>query len=207
MNMKTRFATACLLAVMPAMAWGNIIPTGTSITGTGPYVWTYNLQLARDGNVNSGLPPTPALVPHENIGFAGFVTIYDFAGYIDGSCTGPSGWVCTAQDVGFTPDDVLPTDNRAITNLTWAYLSGPTLTGQPAGLDLGMFSASSMYGDATLVHYVSRTIKNQGPAIGTIADNVGSTHAPVDVPEPSVLALSGLALALAGTLARRRRAA
>ena len=109
---------ALLLAVTPALAWGNIIPTGTTITGTGPYVWTYELQLARDGNVNSGPAPTLNPVAHEDTSIPGFLTIYDFAGYIDGTCTGPSGWTCMVQDVGFTPDDVLPTDLPGIPNLT-----------------------------------------------------------------------------------------
>ena len=114
-------------------AWANVIPTGTGITGSGPYVWTYDLSLASDQNVNSGTAPTVNPVPRNILGAGGFFTIYDFAGYVSGSCTGPTGWTCTAQDLGFTPSDVLPNDSAAIVNLTWAYTSGPTLLGQPNG--------------------------------------------------------------------------
>ena len=110
------------------IASANIIPTSTTITGpvSGLFTWTYDLRLSADQNVNSGTAPTINPVPHTNLTFAGFITIYDFAGYQAGSCAGPAGWTCTAQNLGFTPDDVSPTDNPNIVNITWAYTTGPT---------------------------------------------------------------------------------
>lgn len=196
--MTKRFPLVALLALtVSTVAMANIIPTSTTITGTGPYTWTYDLQLSSDQNVNSGFAPVVNPVPHLNLSFAGFLTIYDFAGYIGGSCTAPSGWTCTAQNVGFTPDDVVPTDNPNIVNLTWAYTFGPTLLGQPNGIDLGLFSAQSLYGIPTLVSYSARGIANSGPQIGTIADNVGNTQGPAPTPEPATLAMLGTGL-LAG---------
>lgn len=193
--MKHIFAVA-LLAVAPGITWANIIPTGTTITGAGPFTWSYSLELSQDQNVNSGPAPTTAVVPHTNLDVGGFITIYNFAGYIAGSCVGPAGWTCSARKVGFTPDDVAPIDNAAIENITWVYTSGPTLLGQPDGQNLGLFSANSIYSQAHLVSYAARGIKNNGASIGTIADNVGNTRGPVGLPEPASLALAGLGLML-----------
>jgi hypothetical protein len=197
-----KISLTCLIALNPMLAMANIIPTGTTIIGSGPYTWTYNLQLSRDQDAESGLAPVGNPVPHTNLSFGSFLTIFDFAGYVDGTCTGPSGWVCQVQSVGFTPDDTMPNDNPALPNLTWTYTTGPLLGGNPTGLDLGSFSAESIYNDVGLVSYAGRGVKNTGASEGTIADNVGTTRAPVapvaPVPEPGTLALAGLALALLG---------
>lgn len=190
-----------------AVAMANIIPTSTTITGTGPFTWTYDLQLSRDQNVNSGTAPTTNPVPHTNLTFGGFLTIYDFAGYLPGTCAGPTGWTCTAQNVGFTPDDVVPTDNPGVVDITWAYTSGPAILGQPAGEDLGLFSAQSMFGKATQVSYASRGIANSGPQVGTIADNVGNTQGPSAVPEPGSVLSIGLGLVLLGIVRRKAKSA
>lgn len=193
-----KLSISCLLALAPIVAAANIIPTLTTITGAGPFTWNYNLQLSSDQDAAPGLPPAENPVPHENLSFGSFLTVYDFAGYVAGTCTGPSGWVCTTQNTGFTPDDVIPQDNPAIVNLTWAYTSGPLITGQPNGADLGFFSAQSIYSEDTQVSYAARGVKNNGGSAGTIADNVGNTRGPraLEVPEPTSLALAGLALGL-----------
>ncbi len=188
-----------LALTLSTVAMANIIPTSTTIAGTGPYTWIYNLQLSKDQNVNSGFAPTSNPVPHANLTFAGFFTIYDFAGYVAGSCAGPAGWTCTAQKLGFTPDDVVPTDNANIFNITWAYTTGSTILGQPSGVGLGNFSAQSIYDTPTLVSYSGRGIANSGPQIDTIADNVGNTQGPSSTPEPATLALLGTGI-LAGAI-------
>ena len=200
-----RLSLVCLLALAPLAASANIIPTGTSITGTGPFLWTYNLQLSDDQDVKAGLPPSSPTVPHNNLSFGSFLTIYDFAGYVAGSCGGPAGWVCTAQALGYTPDDTLPNDDATLMNLTWVYTTGATINGTPGNVDLGNFFAQSIYDSVALVSYTARGVNNRGASAGTNADNVGTVSAPValTVPEPGSLALAGLGLL--GLVALRSR--
>jgi hypothetical protein len=203
-----RFSLLCLLALtLSTVAMANIIPTSTTITGTGPFTWTYDLQLSKDQNINSGMAPISNPVPHDNLTFAGFLTIYDFAGYVNGSCSAPTGWSCTAQNLGFTPNDVMPSDNPNIVNLTWSYLSGPTIMGQPQGVDLGLFSAQSIYNAPTMVSYTARGIANAGPQVGSIADNVGNTQGPTPTPEPATLGLLGVGLTFLGGLQTKVKSA
>ena len=197
-----RFREICALGLMLCgVARANIIPTGTTISGTGPFTWTYAFQLSQDQNADSGLPPAANPVPHNNVAFGSFLTIFDFAGYVTGTCSGPVGWTCMAQNTGFTPDDVSPFDNPGVVNLTWTYTSGPTLLGQPGGLALGLFSAVSTSNFPILVSYAARGVANAGSAVGTIADNVGQTQGPLSlgqdevVPEPITLLSIGIGLA------------
>jgi hypothetical protein len=205
-----RVTVVLLLAMtLCAVTWAGIIPTSTLITGTGPFAWTYDLQLSTDQNVNSGVAPTTNPVPHSNLTFGGFFTIYDFAGYVAGSCSGPSGWTCTAQNVGFTPDDVVPTDNPNVLNITWVYTTGATLVGT-GGLDLGLFSARSTINTPTLVSYAARGVENSGLQVGTIGDSVGETQGPASassVPEPLTLLSTGLGLVLLRTRRKTRNSA
>lgn len=182
--------------LLPLSATANIIPSVQSVVGTGPYTWTYRLDLSADQDVRSGPLPAGPTVSSSNLSFGSFLTIFDFQGYVDGSCSSPTGWVCLVQNLGYTPSDVAPDDDADVVNLTWLYASGPDITGLPNGVDLGIFSAQSIWGDEGLVSYAGRGIKNSGLSAGTVAANVGKVSGPQGqaVPEPGSLALAGLAL-------------
>jgi hypothetical protein len=184
-------------------AQADIIVVNPVVTGSGPFVWSYDFLLSSNQDVNSGVaPPTNPVSSDLTIG--GFATIYDFAGYVAGSCAGPAGWTCTAQNVGYTPDTLVPTDNPNITNITWAYTSGPTIDGVSPFVDLGLFLATSLYSTPIQVSYTGRGILNTGPGAGTVSANVGATNGPeATTPEPATGAVIGLGLIGIACLKRR----
>jgi hypothetical protein len=196
-----RLSLLCLLALtLCTVAMANIIPTNTGVTHTGTnYTWAYGLTVAADQNINSGTVPSSNPVSNMDMGPGGFVTLYDFAGYVAGSCVSAPGWTCTAQFVGFTPSNVVPPDSASVINLTWVNTSGTTVDG-PA--TVAGFSAESIYGLPTAITFTSRGWRNQGPQAGSITDNIGLTTGPTATPEPSTLALLGSGL-LAGAFRMR----
>jgi hypothetical protein len=201
-----KFALVGFLALAPASAQADLIPTLMGITNSGAnYRWSYEITLTEDQRAESG--PVASTTPVPNASRSTFVTIFDFAGYVPGSCASPTGWTCTVQNTGITPDGVTPLappDNGGVVNLTWHYTSGPTMEGMR---EMMGFTADSIYDQITRTSFAARGIRNVGAQAGTVIDNVGNVSAPVSgpagVPEPASLTLLGLALA--GLAARRRR--
>lgn len=202
--------SALALALLAPAAFANITPSGGLPTGVGPFIFSYDATLASDANALVGAAPTSNPVANTTPGIGAFFTIYDFAGYITGSCTGPSGWSCTVQMLGYTPTNVAPVDSGLLPNITWTHTSGADIIGSPNGVELGRFSASSIYGQTTQISYTSRTVKNSGLQAGTTAANVGfisGPRAPDAVPEPGSVGLAGLALGLLAWTSRAKKPA
>src|ERR1019366_675119 len=181
-----RLSLLCVLAfTLSTVAMANIIPTTPGPTPIGSnFLWAYNFAVSADQNVNSGPVPSVNPVDPLNLTPGGFVTIYDFQGYVVGSCVGPAGWTCVAQNIGFTPSDTLPPDGSSIVNLTWVYTTGWTIDWP---VIVNGFSAVSIYGLEQQVSFPSRGWRNQGIQIGTVTDNVGKTTGPPPIPEPATL--------------------
>jgi hypothetical protein len=193
-----RFSLLSVLALaLCAIATANIIPTNSGITASGAnYVWAYTATLAADQEVfpgNANPAPSGNPTPGQGTSVDAFFTIYDFAGYVTGTCAGPTGWACEVQLVGITPSDVLPTDSGSIVNITFYYTGSAAINPSDLGntVNLGTFTATSTFSNAVQVYYTTRAESNQ---TGTITDNIGSTQAPSGVPEPVTFGLVGLGL-------------
>ena len=194
------------LALMPSFAaHADIIPTNSGISGgPGAYVWSYQAQVTQDQTAFAGHAPASTPVQHADTTGGAFFTVYDLAGYIGGTCTSPTGWSCTVQNIGFTPDavnPVAPPDNPNIVNLTWSYNQGDPIVGAQ---EVNDFMATSAFNAMTSTSFAARATKNTGSQAGTFVDNVGNVSGPVGLPEPASLGLLGLALA--GIAFRRRKA-
>jgi hypothetical protein len=192
-----------LALALSVAATADVIPTWVSTTpaGGGLFTWTYDVNLTLDQKLVGGLSGSlPASVSPGNTTYAGFFTIYDFAGF-NGVWTAPAGWVFISQASGPTPSDVVPSDSASYSNLTFAYTGSTTLTGPQ---DLGTFTAQSSYSIPTTGTFTARAFRSTGTQIGSVVDNIGVTTVP-NVPEPATMALIGAGLLGLGLLRRRTR--
>lgn len=70
-SVLTRSFRLCFLGfVLCSVVMANIIPTGTTITGTGPFELLCDPQLFNDQNVNSGTAPAHLETIADNVGNA-----------------------------------------------------------------------------------------------------------------------------------------
>lgn len=184
-------AIAIATVISAAAAQAGLLPTSVTVNPeNGNYRWTYAIVLPTDMKLQSG----------------NYFTIYDFAGYVPGGETAPSGWTFSAQELGPTPDLLKPTDNAALWNLTWKY-NGPTI---PNGqLGLGNFWAISTFSDTTTSSFTAITNRTSDGLsdsnITTTTTPTGSSSPPPGVPEPATLALAALGLPFIGAFRYLRK--
>ncbi len=134
----------------------------------------------------------------------GFVTIYDFAGYVDGSALAPADWTFASAPIGKTPPLIAPQDNPITENLTWTYTgAAPIGSGLGGGtINLGVFSAVSSLSGLRLDDYSTQATSDVNDQAVRFASQ---TVVPSAVPEPSVVVLTGAAALLGLGFPRRKR--
>src|SRR5437879_6269116 len=88
-------AVLVFLALPTGGAHADLIPTLVTVTGVGPFTFSYTVQLSAGQNVQPG--GVPGITSNSGPGASGattadYFTIYDFGGFVPGSNTQPSGW-------------------------------------------------------------------------------------------------------------------
>jgi len=169
------------------VAYGDIIPTLTNVTGSAPnFSWNYSANVTVDETVQHG----------------DFFTIYDFSSIMPTVHTEPTGWTFSTSLLGPTPGLVSPTDNPNLWNLTWTYSGTNPIPGAAA---LGMFTAVTGTDQLKPGQFTAEATRSGDPT-GTKIDNIGQVSVPV--PEStSLLPLIGVcaaALLVAPGLRRQR---
>ena len=166
---------------------------------TGDFLWTYSASIASTDTI--------AASPGGNH----FFQLYDFAGYVPGSATAPSGW--TASAINFSPPPppaniiLLHGDSPTIPNLQFKYTVGTSLVGSTlvSGAVPGTFTAVSIYPSKGGVKDFTGQLARSSD--GSLVASGGELAVPV--PEPIALISTALGLTILGigSVIRKRKAA
>jgi hypothetical protein len=90
-----------------------------------------------------------------------FVTVYNFAGLVEGSAKTPPGWAFSSEDFGRTPTwegypAVLPVDVPGLSNLTWS--AKKPIAGQ---MQITGFTATTRAGTTTDGEYTTQVTRSE----------------------------------------------
>jgi hypothetical protein len=145
-------------------------------------------------------------------------TVFDFAGYVDGTLVAPTGWTgvfSPALNGGTPPPGNAPTtppnvilthgDDPAIPNLTFTYIGATPITGPQS---ITGFSALSSFDTYALKDFTGVLTGNglKVSSVGAVpAPALGGLPYPAPAPEPSSVVTGAIGLALAGFAYRRHR--
>jgi hypothetical protein len=187
-NLLTTLVVLGGLAVPAAHA--GLIPNKVTIaaTGDGNYKWSYNVVVTSDVYVQPG----------------DYFTIYDFAGALPGSATGPSDWTLSTSGLGATPGKTNPADDPNIPNYTWTYTGATTIFGQQSLNTFSLTSASNHVAESDFTSATHRQ-DNDNSEHTITQTTVPVAAAGAKTPEPATLALAVAGLPIIGLLRRRRR--
>jgi len=141
-----------------------------------------------------------------------FFRVYDFARYIPGSASAPSGWTASISLSDSPPPGIvlLHGDDPTLDNLTFTYAGSTPILGGTLGLEIGPFSATTAnltpgpppMTSKDFVASITNAIYPSGGLNGPTFVSEGTVAVPAPVPEPASLGL--LALATPLLLIRRR---
>jgi hypothetical protein len=133
------FAAGSALALQVAVMKVDKNADGTS---------TYHFTVRTD--------PGETLMPDSD-----FVTVYNFAGLVEGSAKAPPGWEFSSEDFGRTPTwggypAVLPVDVPGLSNLTWS--AKKPVAGQ---MQISGFTATTRVGTTTGGEYTAQVTRSE----------------------------------------------
>lgn len=188
-------SAAALTVVAAGASFADINPTNITptITGAGPYTYTYGINVTNGETVTTG----------------DFFTFVDVNGLVAGSETAQPNWTTLETATGPTATgasgSAIPAvDSAAITNVTFTYKGASPIVGVQ---DLGTFSFKSVDGPGLKPGAFTAVADLSGTALknANLTTYLGPA-VPSSVPEPaSVVPFALGGLALLGLIVRKTR--